>query len=71
MLPDHQGRGGRITLSGRRFTVTAPDGTREEREITADEEVLALYRDRFGIVSLDTVPTVRQNGATGRTGENG
>ncbi|MCM2513027.1 arylamine N-acetyltransferase [Streptomyces griseoincarnatus] len=65
------GDGGRITLSGRRFTVTAPDGTREEREITADEEVLALYRDRFGIVSLDTVPTVRQNGATGRTGENG
>ncbi|GGX26078.1 N-hydroxyarylamine O-acetyltransferase [Streptomyces malachitofuscus] len=60
--------GGRITLSGRRFTVTAPDGTREEREIAADEEVLALYRDRFGIASLDTVPTVREMRGTGGDG---
>ncbi|MEU5519714.1 arylamine N-acetyltransferase [Streptomyces sp. NPDC047860] len=52
------GDGGRITLSGRRLTVTAPDGTREERETGTDEEVLALYRDRFGIASLDTVPKV-------------
>ncbi|AZM62371.1 MULTISPECIES: arylamine N-acetyltransferase family protein [unclassified Streptomyces] len=60
--------GGRITLSGRRFTVTAPDGTRQEREIGTDEEVLALYRDRFGIASLDTVPTVRVTGGTGGNG---
>ena len=60
--------GGRITLSGRRFTVTAPDGTREEREIAADEEVLALYRDRFGIASLGTVPTVREMRGTGGDG---
>ncbi|MFI8090222.1 arylamine N-acetyltransferase [Streptomyces sp. NPDC086080] len=57
--------GGRITLSGRRFTVTAPDGTRQEREVGTgagtDEELLALYRDRFGI-TLDTVPTVRDTG---------
>lgn len=58
------GDGGRITLSGRRFTVTAPDGTRREREIGTDEEVLALYRDRFGI-ALDTVPTVRETGRSG------
>lgn len=53
--------GGRITLSGRRFTVTAPDGTRQEREIAADDEVLALYRERFGI-ALDEVPTARGAG---------
>ncbi|MFF7854190.1 arylamine N-acetyltransferase [Streptomyces sp. NPDC007904] len=55
------GDGGRITLSGRRFTVTAPDGTREERELGPDEEVLAVYRDRFGI-GLDAVPAVRGTG---------
>ncbi|MEW2609281.1 arylamine N-acetyltransferase [Streptomyces sp. NPDC047880] len=53
--------GGRITLSGRRFTVTAADGTREERELETDEEVLGAYRERFGI-ELDTVP-VRRNPA--------
>ncbi|GGV57565.1 N-hydroxyarylamine O-acetyltransferase [Streptomyces griseoloalbus] len=56
--------GGRITLSGRRFTVTAPDGTRREREIGTDEEVLGVYRDRFGI-GLDAVPTVRGTGHGG------
>lgn len=56
--------GGRITLSGRRFTVTAPDGTRREREIGTDEEVLGVYRDRFGI-GLDAVPTVRGAGHGG------
>jgi N-hydroxyarylamine O-acetyltransferase len=56
--------GGRITLSGRRFMVTAPDGTRREREAGTDEEVLALYRDRFGI-ALDTVPAVRGTGKSG------
>ncbi|WP_081241090.1 arylamine N-acetyltransferase family protein [Streptomyces viridosporus] len=53
--------GGRITLGGRRFTVTAPDGTREVRELGPDEEVLAVYRDRFGI-ELDAVPAVRGTG---------
>ncbi|MDG9690738.1 arylamine N-acetyltransferase [Streptomyces mutabilis] len=47
--------GGRITLSGRRLTTTTPDGGREERELVTDEEVLAAYRDRFG-VHLDEVP---------------
>jgi N-hydroxyarylamine O-acetyltransferase len=47
--------GGRITLSGRRLTTTTPDGGREERELVTDEEVLAAYRDRFG-VHLDVVP---------------
>ncbi|MFF4396794.1 arylamine N-acetyltransferase [Streptomyces sp. NPDC001480] len=49
--------GGRITLSGRSWTVTAPDGTREVRELDSDEEVLAVYRERFGIERA-TVPTV-------------
>jgi N-hydroxyarylamine O-acetyltransferase len=56
--------GGRVTLSGRRFTVTAPDGTWREHAAGTDEEVLALYRDRFGI-ALDTVPTVRGTGRGG------
>ncbi|MGW0294076.1 arylamine N-acetyltransferase family protein [Streptomyces tuirus] len=50
--------GGRITLSGRRLTVTAADGTREERELERDEEILGVYRERFGI-ELDKVPTLR------------
>ncbi|MFF6977507.1 arylamine N-acetyltransferase [Streptomyces sp. NPDC008343] len=51
--------GGRITLSGRTFKTTAADGTREERELGTDEEVLGVYRERFGI-ELDRVPTVRK-----------
>ncbi|MFI6247942.1 arylamine N-acetyltransferase [Streptomyces sp. NPDC051016] len=50
--------GGRITLSGRTFKVSAADGSREEGELERDEEVLAVYRERFGI-ELDRVPTVR------------
>ncbi|WP_031476897.1 arylamine N-acetyltransferase family protein [Streptomyces bicolor] len=50
--------GGRITLSGRTFKATAADGTRQERELGTDEEVLGVYRERFGI-ELDRVPTVR------------
>ena len=50
--------GGRITLSGRGLTVTAPDGSREVRELATDEEVLAVYRERFGI-ELEEVPKVR------------
>lgn len=53
--------GGRITLSGRGFTVTAADGTREVRELATDEEVLGVYRERFGI-ELDRVPEVRDLG---------
>ncbi|MFC9642799.1 arylamine N-acetyltransferase [Streptomyces mirabilis] len=51
--------GGRITLSGRNLTATAPDGTKEVSELATDEEVLALYRERFGI-ELDRVPEVRK-----------
>ncbi|MFD5745010.1 arylamine N-acetyltransferase [Streptomyces massasporeus] len=50
--------GGRITLSGRRLTATAADRTREERELETDEEILGVYRERFGI-ELDKVPTLR------------
>ncbi|MFE1883776.1 arylamine N-acetyltransferase family protein [Streptomyces diastatochromogenes] len=50
--------GGRITLSGRALTTTAPDGRKETRELGTDEEVLAVYRERFGI-GLSRVPTVR------------
>ncbi|MER6124840.1 arylamine N-acetyltransferase [Streptomyces sp. NPDC001795] len=56
--------GGRITLSGTRLTVTAPDGRKEVSDLATDEEVLALYRERFGIV-LDRVPTVREGGQKG------
>ncbi|WP_326723159.1 MULTISPECIES: arylamine N-acetyltransferase [unclassified Streptomyces] len=53
--------GGRITLSGRNFTVTAADGAKEVSELATDEEVLATYRDRFGI-ELGRVPEVREVG---------
>ncbi|MEV7992637.1 arylamine N-acetyltransferase [Streptomyces sp. NPDC086077] len=53
--------GGRITLSGRQLKVTAPDGKRDAREVRTDEEVLAVYRERFGI-GLDRVPVVRGSG---------
>jgi len=48
---------GRITLSGRTLVRTV-DGTRDERELDTDAEVLAAYRTHFGI-TLDRVPTVR------------
>ncbi|MFF4959631.1 arylamine N-acetyltransferase family protein [Streptomyces sp. NPDC001222] len=51
--------GGRITLSGRRLTVTAPGGRREVSDLASDGEALEVYRETFGIV-LDRVPTVRQ-----------
>lgn len=53
--------GGRITLSGRKFTVTDPDGAKEVVEVATDEEVLAVYRERFGI-ELDRVPEVKAAG---------
>ncbi|MEU4032649.1 arylamine N-acetyltransferase family protein [Streptomyces collinus] len=49
--------GGRITLAGRTLTTTAPGGRKDARELGTDEEVLAVYRDRFGI-GLDRVPAV-------------
>ncbi|MEU0003348.1 arylamine N-acetyltransferase [Streptomyces sp. NPDC006314] len=55
--------GGRITLGGRTLTTTTADGVREKRELDADEEVLAVYRERFGI-ELDRVPTVRNRNLT-------
>ncbi|MGP4050830.1 arylamine N-acetyltransferase family protein [Streptomyces sp. 2A115] len=51
--------GGRITLSGRRLTVTSPDGEKEGSDLATDEEVLEAYRERFGIV-LERVPVVRK-----------
>ncbi|MFJ5528975.1 arylamine N-acetyltransferase [Streptomyces sp. NPDC093261] len=51
--------GGRITLSGRRLSVTDPGGRKEVSDLASDEEALEVYRERFGIV-LDQVPTVRQ-----------
>jgi len=47
---------GRISLSGRTLSRTS-GGTRTEQELGADDEVLAAYRDHFGIV-LDRVPIV-------------
>ncbi|GAB1335556.1 arylamine N-acetyltransferase [Streptomyces sp. E-15] len=52
------GDGGRITLSGRKLKTTGADGTRGTRELETDEEVLTVYRERFGI-ELSRVPTVR------------
>ncbi|MEV7980544.1 arylamine N-acetyltransferase [Streptomyces sp. NPDC086519] len=57
--------GGRITLSGRTLTETAADGAREVRELERDDEVLGIYRERFGI-ELDCVPTVRNPGKANR-----
>ncbi|MER8007336.1 arylamine N-acetyltransferase [Streptomyces sp. NPDC094149] len=52
--------GGRITLGGRTLKVTGGDGRREERELGTDEEVLAVYRETFGI-ELGRVPVVRED----------
>ncbi|WP_369259151.1 arylamine N-acetyltransferase [Streptomyces sp. R35] len=51
--------GGRITLSGRNFTVTTAERTKTVSVLATDEEVLATYRERFGI-ELDQVPEVRK-----------
>ncbi|MGW4595695.1 arylamine N-acetyltransferase family protein [Streptomyces sp. NPDC004457] len=53
--------GERITLSGRRLKTTTVDGTQKTRELETDEEVLAVYRECFGI-ELSRVPTVRDPG---------
>ncbi|MEU8135811.1 arylamine N-acetyltransferase family protein [Streptodolium elevatio] len=46
--------GGRITLAGRTFIRTGPDG-RHQEELPDDAAILAAYREHFGIV-LDRVP---------------
>ncbi|MGA5561629.1 arylamine N-acetyltransferase family protein [Streptomyces platensis] len=61
---------GRITLSGRTLVTTAVEGAREERLVAADE-ILAAYREHFGIV-LDREPVVGEvplpgGGAQGRS----
>jgi N-hydroxyarylamine O-acetyltransferase len=45
---------GRISLSGRTLIRTS-EGTRTEHDLGADREVLAAYREHFGVV-LDRVP---------------
>ncbi|MFF5228159.1 arylamine N-acetyltransferase [Dactylosporangium sp. NPDC000521] len=59
---------GRVTLSGRTLITTADpaggsggSGGRTERVLEDDAEVLAVYRDMFGI-TLDTVPVVNVRG---------
>ncbi|MGW8951634.1 arylamine N-acetyltransferase family protein [Streptomyces sp. NPDC055709] len=51
---------GRITLSGRKLVTTA-HGEKEERRLGDDAEVLAAYREHFGL-ALDRVPEVGQPG---------
>lgn len=46
---------GRVTLSDR-LLITTAGGERTERELGTDTEVLAAYRDIFGI-ELDHLPT--------------
>ncbi len=47
--------GGRVSLTGRTMVTTAADGTRTERSLGSDDEVLATYRECFGI-ALDRLP---------------
>ena len=51
---------GRISLSGRTLIRTS-SGARTERELGADDEVLAAYREHFGVV-LDRVPVAAHPG---------
>jgi N-hydroxyarylamine O-acetyltransferase len=48
---------GRVTLTGRTLIETT-GAQRHQRELTSDAEVLAAYREHFGIV-LDQVPSLR------------
>lgn len=54
---------GRLTLSGRKFVTTERD-ERRESPLGTDAEVLAAYRDHFGL-RLDRVPAVRRTDAEG------
>ncbi|QNE77450.1 arylamine N-acetyltransferase [Streptomyces finlayi] len=49
---------GRVTLSGRKL-VTTVRGERHETPLATDAEVLAAYRDHFGLV-LERLPEVRE-----------
>ncbi|MFF1921576.1 arylamine N-acetyltransferase [Streptomyces sp. NPDC058221] len=51
---------GRITLSGRKL-VTTVGAERHETPLGSDDEVLAAYREHFGL-RLDRLPTVRGDG---------
>ncbi|MFE6283516.1 arylamine N-acetyltransferase [Streptomyces sp. NPDC057877] len=53
--------GGRVTLSGRKLKTTDAEGKSRARELADDAEVLAVYRERFGI-ELTRVPGVREAG---------
>ncbi|MET4926321.1 arylamine N-acetyltransferase [Streptomyces sp. PSRA5] len=50
---------GRITLSGHKL-VTTVGGRRRERELVEDTEILAAYREHFGL-DLDQVPRAMTN----------
>ncbi|MGW0709598.1 arylamine N-acetyltransferase family protein [Streptomyces sp. NPDC002643] len=50
--------GGRVTISGRTLMVTSAEGEREETELKTDAEVLAAYREWFGM-ELGRVPELR------------
>lgn len=49
---------GRVTLSGRKL-VTTVKGERHETPLATDDDVLAAYRDHFGLL-LDRLPEVRE-----------
>ncbi|MEV8564675.1 arylamine N-acetyltransferase [Streptomyces sp. NPDC051322] len=50
--------GGRITLSGSRLVTTTSSGERQVTELGTDADILAAYRDHFGMV-FDRVPARR------------
>jgi len=50
--------GGRVSLSGRKLVTTDATGSRQEKELASDDDVLAAYRELFGI-KLMRVPEVR------------
>ncbi len=54
---------GRVTLSGRTLVITGADGAREERQVE-EGEVLAAYREYFGIV-LEREPVVAKGRVSG------
>jgi N-hydroxyarylamine O-acetyltransferase len=47
---------GRVTLSGRRL-ITETAGRRQELEVEGDQQLLEIYRTRFGI-ELERLPTI-------------
>lgn len=49
---------GRVTLSGRTLAVTTPAG-KVQRTLASDAEILAVYRDTFGI-TLEAVPALAE-----------